>query len=215
MVDLQIIEIRDTLEVLRVYPARVAPRSITIVGKDFRSAHEVYINETKSPSVVIVNNNTLLAQVPVTIGKAPIRNVQVVSHRMTNTDSSKITFRIGDTTHAVSGMERLIQTFLKVLLQTPGSDIFSRKVGGGLLRTVAKQTAKGGGSLVSDLHLGVERARRQIMDMQANDQTILMSERLLYARVLEAKFIPSELALVGKISVGNQANQNGLVALGL
>ena len=215
MVDLQVIEIRDLLDVIRVFPANVSPRSITVVGKDFRSAHEVLINEAKSPSVYVVNNSTILAQVPPSVGKAYIRSVEVVSHKLTNTERSKITFRIGDTTHGVSGIERLIQTFLKILLQTPGSDIFAQKIGGGLLRTVAKQTSRGGASIVSDLHMGVERTRRQIMDMQANDQSILMSERLLHARVLEAKFLPSELALVGKISIGNQANQRGLVALGL
>ena len=68
---------------------------------------------------------------------------------------------------------------------------------------------------MSDLHVGVERTRRQIMALQANDRTIALTERLLFARVIEAEFIQQELALVGRIAIGNQANQRSLVGLGL
>ena len=216
MNDLRILEIRDILPLTNVVPARgVSPRSIVVTGQDFNNAYEVLINETKSPSVIIVNSTRLMAQVPVSVGAAAIRTVTVTSHRLTGTRSSKITFGIGDTTHMVSGIERLIQTFIKMLLTTPGSDVFAKNIGGGLLRTIARQTARGGGSMVSDFHMGVERTRRQIMTLQANDKTIALSERLLFARIVEAQFVQQELALVGKIAIGNQANQRSVVGLGL
>jgi hypothetical protein len=216
MNDLRILEIRDILPLTNVVPASgVSPRSIIVTGRDFNNAHEILINEIKSPSVIITSSSRLMAQVPPSLGGAAVRTVVVISHRLTGTKRSKITFRLGDTTHTVSGIERLIQQFIKMLLTTPGSDIFAKKVGGGLLRTVARQSARGGGTMVSDLHMGVDRTRRQIMAIQANDKTIALSERLLFARIVEAKFIQQELALVGKIAIGNQANQRSVVGLGL
>lgn len=216
MNDIQILEIRDILPVTNVRPIQGAsPRSISVMGKDFNSTFEVLINEAKSPSVIVVNSQQLLAQVPEDLGGAPIRTVVVLSSRLTGTKSSKITFRLSDSPRAVSGMPRLIQQFIKMLLTTPGSDIFFKRGGGGLLRTVARQTARGGGSMVADLHVGVDRTRRQIMALQANDRTVALSERLLFARVVEAKFIQQELALVGRIALGNQANQRSVVGLGL
>lgn len=215
MNDLRVLEIRDILPITNVRPAQgISPRSLVIQGRDFNNAYEVLINEAKSPSVIIQSSRKLLAQIPTGLG-GPIRTVVIISSRLTGTKRSKITYKIGDTTHTVSGIERLIQQFLKMLLTTPGSDIFAKKVGGGLLRTVARQTARGGGSMVSDLHMGVDRTRRQIMALQASDKTIALSERLLFARVVEAKFIQQELALVGKVLIGNQANQRNVVGLGL
>jgi hypothetical protein len=216
MNDLQVLEIRDILNVTNVLPAHgITPRTVRIFGSDFNSAHEILINDAKSPSVIIISSRELLAQVPPSIGGAAVRSVAVISHRLTNTRSSKLTYKLGDTTRTISGMERLIQQFIKMLLSTPGRDIFAKKIGGGLLRTVARQTARGGGSMVADLHMGVDRTRRQIMTLQANDKTVALTERLLYARVVEARFIQQELALVGKIAMGNQANQQSVTALRL
>jgi hypothetical protein len=216
MVDLQVIEIRDVLLVSGVRPVPgFTPRTIRVYGKDFRSVYEVYVNDALSPSVFVITNQEMLVQVPTSLGRAPIRTVQAISNKLTNTDRSKITFRIGDTTSGVSGMTRLVQTFLKLLLQTPGRDIFAWKLGGGLLRTVARQTTRGGGSMVADLTVGVERASRQLMNLQSANSALPLTERLLFAHVIEAKFIQSELALVGRIGIGNQARQRGVVALGL
>jgi hypothetical protein len=216
MVDFQIIEIRDLLPItaIRAVP-NLTPRTLSVYGRDFTSTYEVHINEEKSPSVVIVNSQNLLAQVPENQGNAAIRNVAVISSRLTKTARSVIEFRIGDTTKAVSGITRLVQTFLKILLQTPGTDIFAKNIGGGVLRAVSRQTGKDGRSMVSDAKIGVERTQRQLIALQANDPALTLQEKLLYAKLLEANFVPAELALVTKIRIANQANQDMSVGLGL
>lgn len=216
MVDLQVIEIRDVLQVTGVRPEPgLTPRSIRVYGNNFRSTYEVLVNDAVSPSVFVITNREMLVQVPASLGRAPVRTVQAISHKLTNTERSKITFRIGDTVHGVSGMERLVQTFVKLLLQTPGRDIFAWRMGGGVLRSVAQQTTRGGGSMVADLTVGVERASRQLMNLQSANTSLPLTERILFARVIDAKFIQSELALVGRIGLGNQARQRGVVSLGL
>ena len=203
MVDLQTIEIRDVLKIVGVQPEpNITPRSVRVYGEDFRSTFEVYVNDAKSPSIYVISNS----EIPESLGSAPIRTVQAVSHKLTDTDKSKITFRLSDSPSSVSGMLRLVQLFVKILLQSSGSDIFSYRTGGNVVRTVARQTTKGGGSMVADLTVGVERTARQIMSMQASNTALPLTERLLFAHVIDAKFIQSELALVGRIGIGNQAH---------
>ena len=216
MVDLQTIEIRDVLKVVGVKPEpNLTPRSVRVFGQDLKNTFEVYVNDTQSPSIYVISNQEMLVQVPPSLGTAPVRTVQAVSHKLTSTDRSKITFRLSDSPSSVSGMLRLAQLFLKILLQSSGSDIFSYKLGGNVIRTVARQTTKGGGSMVADLTVGVERTARQIMSMQASNTALPLTERLLFAHVIDAKFIQSELALVGRIGIGNQARQRGALSLGL
>ena len=216
MVDLQTIEIRDVLKIGGVQPVpNLLPRSVRLYGSDFRNTFEVYVNDAKSPSVYVISDSEMLVQIPPSLGTAPVRTVQAVSHRLTNTDRSKITFRLSDSPSSVSGMLRLIQLFVKILLQSSGSDIFSHRTGGNVIRTVARQTTKGGGSMVADLTVGVERTARQIMNIQASNMALPLTERLLFAHVIEAKFIQSELALVGRLGIGNQARQRGALSLGL
>lgn len=217
MVDLQVIEMRDILTVTGVaYVPNFEPPTLMIRGQDFNNAYEVYINEAQSPSVVISNSQMLLAQVPTTEESAPIRSIVVVSSRLTKTERSKVMFRFGDSPKSVDGFERLIQTFLKIMLQSTNTDIFSPKLGGNLLNAVGKLISNPSSqTLTSDFALAVTRARQQIMALQVGDPTLNLNERLAFAKVLEVKFVPNELALLGRIHLGNQAGRQSAVGLGL
>ena len=217
MVDLQIIEIRDVLKLvsIAIVPGSIPP-TLLVRGQDFNHAQDVYINDAKSPDVIIASSRELLVQIPETQIEVPIVSVVVSSNRLTKTDRSQITFGIGDTPGTVDGFTRLIQTYLKIMLQAPGTDIFAPKVGGGLLRAVGQQVSgPSSTTLVADFKRAADEARRQLMGIQAGNPRLTMTERLLYARVLEAKFNPAELSLVGRISIGNQAGNGSVVGLGL
>lgn len=217
MVDLQVIEIRDILRLTGVsYVQGSDPQTLLIQGQDFTHAQEVYVNEAKCPNVIISSSTALLAQVPETQVSAPIRTIVVVSGRLTRTDRSQIDFRIGDTPATVDGLTRLIQTFLKLMLQGPGTDIFAPKVGGGLLRSLGQSVSSPTSStMVADFALAVNRARQQLLALQSNNTRLSMSERLLYANMVNAHFNPSELALTGQVAIGNQVGNGSVVGLGL
>ena len=217
MVDIQVIEISD---ILRVISVDILPESdqptIKIRGKDFNSAQRVLINEVESPDIIIISNRELLAQMPPTEITTPLRSIVVVSSRITDTERSQIDFRLGDTPRSMAGLTLLIQQFLKLMLQAPGTDIISPNMGGGLLRAVGRQiTATNSSTLVADLELAVSRTRQQMMTLQAKNPRLSMTERLAYARVIEAKFHAAELTLLGRIAIGNQAAQGSVVGLGL
>lgn len=215
MIDIQIIENRDILPITQFeYAIGVVPRTIILKGLDFDNVREVLVNETKSPSVVIESSTRLLAQIPDSIGRGPVRSVVAVSNRLTRTRNSMIRFRLSDTPSYVSGIERLIQTFLKLLLQTPGTDAFSPRLGGGVLKAAGKQSTNAtahANSLVADVKLGVDRTKRQLIAIQANDPTLALSEKLMYARLLDARFSPQEQTLFCRVDVANQALQSSVV----
>ncbi len=217
MVDLQVIEMRDILRVTGVtFVPNFSPSTLIVHGKDLNEAYEVYINERKSPSVVISSSEILLAQVPETEDGAPIRSIVVISSKLRKIERSKIMFRFGDSPKSVDGFERLIQTFLKIMLQSTNTDIFSPKLGGNLLSAVGKLIGDPSTqSLTTDFALSVTRARQQIMALQVGDPTLNLNERLAFAKVLEVKFVPNELALLGRIHLGNQAGRQSDVGVGL
>lgn len=217
MVDLQFIEIRDVLKLTQVaHVTGSVPPALAIRGTDFNFAQDVLINDVKAPDVVITSSRELLAQLPESQIGQPIRSIVVTSSRLTRTDRSFIAFKLTDTPGTVDGLTRLIQTYLKIVLQAPGTDIFSPKIGGGLLRAVGGLVKHStNNTLVADFKRAADEARRQLMSLQANNPRLSMTERLLYARVTNARFLPATLTLEGRISIGNQAGNGSVVGLGL
>lgn len=221
MIDLQVIEVRDLLPITKVSIVEGSnPATLLVEGIDFNSAHTVYVNNVKAVTVAVISSTIMTVVVPFEL-VIPINSVAVVSNRLTQTERSKITFGIGDQPKPVQGIERLIQKFLKVMLQSPGRDIWSPNVGGGLLDLVGKTFGKGSNgvtaaassSLAADMQIAVDRARRHVISVQANSPSTSVSERLLYARLLETQFLPHEMALYGRIELASHAGQSALVRL--
>lgn len=221
MIDIQVIEIRDVLPVKNVYIAEgVSPPTLVLEGRDFNSAHRVLINDHESPSVIVISATKLTAEVPFDL-VVPITSIAVISNRLTDTERSKITFGLGDQPKPVQGIERLIQKFLKVMLQSTRRDIWSPEIGGGLLDLVGKTFGKGNqgviaaasSTLAADMQVSVDRARRQIIAIQANSPQTAATERLLYARLIETQFLPHEMALYGRIELASHAGQQAVVRL--
>jgi hypothetical protein len=221
MIDVQVIEIRDILPVKNVYIAEgVDPPTLVLDGLDFNSAHRVFINNVEADEVVVVSSTKITVVVPFEL-VVNITSVTVVSNRLTSTERSKITFGLGEQPKGVQGIERLMQKFLKVMLQSPNRDIWSPKTGGGLLDLVGKTFGKGSegvtaaasSTLAADMQVAVDRARRQLIAIQANSPQTSATERLLYARLLETQFLPHEMAIYGRIELASHAGQSAVVRL--
>lgn len=183
--------------------------AITVVGEDFRAVDEVIINDIPSPDVVITSNTTLLAQLPDVLQRAPeVFSVTVLSNRFTITSRSLFRFRIGKRPGKVKGILRLLQLFIKVLLTSPGSDIFNPTAGGGVLSQVGSTFGKDASTnMMTDFVIAVTRAQRQIIAMQSREQRSPRSERLLSASVIGSQFDKLQGAFYVRIQIVNQAGQ--------
>lgn len=189
---------------IRVLPG--PPRVIDVNGADFRSVDEVLINRVTSPDVVILSKTRLIAQVPESLLDQRILSVTVVSKRLTLSAKSLLRFRISKTPGKVSGVLRLVQVFLKILLTTPGTDIFNRQMGGGALHNVGQTFgADEGGDILNNLVIAIDTTTRQIVGMQSKNPSLPREERLLSAKILRAGFNKEEGALDVAVEIINQA----------
>ncbi len=205
--DFQVVFPQEAIEItsVRLLPG-VTPKTLEIMGKDFRSVDEVRINESTSPSVIVLSKTKLLAQVPTTLGSSTVQSVDVTSRQLTVTKKSLLRLRIGRTPSKVKGILRLLQLYLMILLKEPGTDIFSQNTGGDALKNVGRTFGRGqGGNIVSDFVLSNTIAVRQIIAIQGRDPSIPRDERLLSARVLAAHYSQRETALIVSVEINSQA----------
>jgi hypothetical protein len=197
-----------SLNSVRILPG-VVPRSIDVIGDDFRSVDEVKINDLTSTDVVIVSKTRLLAQVPDALVNQTLTSVTVITNKLTVSPRSLIRFRIGRTPSKVSGILRLVQVFLKILLTTTNTDIFSPRIGGNALRDVGLTFGKDqGGSIVSDFIISVRTTQRQIVTVQSRDPSIPRDERLLSANVTSAGYNRQEGALIVSVELTSHAGRS-------
>jgi hypothetical protein len=180
--------------------------TMEIVGDDFSAVDEVLLNDVPSPAVVVLSRTKLTAVIPDSVRKQQVVNVVVVSYRAVYTQKSIVSFRMGGVNRKTSGINRLVQLFLKVLLTTPGSDIFNPSVGGGALRSVGRTFSKdNSGSIVSDFIISVDTTAKQLIAIQARQPRLPRDECLLSARVLTARFDTAQTALVVSVELTSQA----------
>lgn len=217
MIDFQVV---IPTEVVRLNQIRVVPglaiRTLDVMGEDFRSVDEVLINEIPSPDIVVLSRTRLLAQVPKTLTQSTLTSVTVLSQRLMLTKRSFIRFRIGPTPSKVRGILRLVQLFLKILFTTPGTDIFSPKIGGGGLRAIGHNFGKDeGGDIASSFVISVDQTARQIIQIQGRNPSIPPEERLLSAIVRSVGFNKNETALVASVEILSQTGKPALARMEL
>lgn len=214
-VDFQVAFPQETVKVslVRTVPG-LAVRTLDIQGDDFRAVDEVLMNEVPSPSFVVLAKNRMLAEVPAVLVSSTISSVSVLSRRLTITPRSYIRFRIGRVPSKTRGILRLMQLFLRLLFQTPGTDIFAPKLGGGALVHIGQSVSiENGTDLVGDFIVSVDNTVRQIIQIQSRDQSIPPDERLLTAKVLSAGFNKNETAIITSIEVVSQAGRSSVARL--
>lgn len=214
-VDFQIAFPQETVKVSLVRPVPgLAVRTLEITGEDFRSVDEVLMNEVPSPSFVVLTKNRLVAEVPDPLKSSTISSISVLSKRLTITPRSYMRFRIGRVPSKTRGILRLLQVYLRLLFQTPGTDIFAPNLGGGALVHIGQSVSvENGTDLVGDFIVSVDNTTRQIIQIQARNQSIPPDERLLTAKVIAAGFNKNETAILASIEVVSQAGRSAVARL--
>jgi hypothetical protein len=216
-VDIQCVFPQEVIKVSRVRNVPGLPvRTLDVVGEDFRAVDEVLLNNIAAPSFVVVSGTRLLVEVPGSLASATITSVMVLSKRLTLSSKSIMRFSLGHSVGKLQGIFRLMQLFLKVLMTTPGTDIFSPGSGGGALSRIGQSIgAEDGSDIVSDLVISVDRTTRQIIQIQSRNQSIPAGERLLSAKVLSCGFNKNETAQTASIELVSQAGKSALAQLEL
>lgn len=211
-VDFQIIFPQETIDLSSVVVLPGEPKTVEVLGEDFRAVDEVLINGTQSPKVMVVAKNKLTAEVPDLWKSSDILSVNVVSRHITLSPRSLVKFKIGRRPGKVSGIMRLMQLFLKILFTTPGTDIFNKHLGAAGLRNVG-ETIGDGAEMLSSLVIAVDTATRQIVALQARNPSIPLDERLMDAKIVRQGFDKSNLSVILEIELRSQSGQLAITNL--
>lgn len=211
--DLRAVYIQDVMPIDSVELTGTDPRMARISGSDFNSASMVMINRSISPFFSIPSKTLLIAEVPASEANEIVQDVVVLSSRFTATDRSLISMTIGNHPQYLDGLLHLIQSFIKVLLRNPGSDIFQPSIGAGMGSMIARYLQGSQDVTPSDIALAVTRAERQIVRMQARNPDLADAERLASAQLLGVTLSATTGALVTQIELVSQAGERAVSEL--
>lgn len=217
MTTLECIKFRDVLPVLaipRLVPGVPVP-TVELKGTDFRSADTIAINDVPVESFIIVDKQTIYAEIPP--GVSSVRTISVISNQFTTLQKrSLVLFQIGNQSQKISGLLKLTQLFTKVLLQSPGSDIFQPDIGGGLQDMVGRLTStKRADRLLAQISQAIDTTERQIRRSQLRRADIPVTERLLAATLLDIRMIQTGDEAHARVQIENVAGQTGIQAISL
>jgi hypothetical protein len=209
----QLIRLLDAVDVLGVEPLPgVVPRSVRVRGRDFRSIEQIFLNGFEAPEFVVYSSTELAVQVPMELALAQITDVLVLSRNLTLTERSLIDFTVGTRVQTARGTVRLMQTFLRLLLRTPGSNLFHPTSGGGLHASV-------GGNITprsaADIHVAVGQARQQMLAAQAGQSGLSPTERLMGAEVAGVRVDPQRTSIYATIILTSAAGDRAGTTLNL
>ncbi len=213
---IEVIKLRDVIRV-RAIPRFVPdlPRTIELKGEDFRAAENVMINDVNAKEFLIVNPTTIWAQLP--DGVTAIRTVSVLSSNFTKTaEASKVEFRFGTKTKKVDGILKLVQIFSKILLQSPGSDIFNPSDGGGLQDLVGLVVSTHRSEpVLAAISKAVSVTAQQIRRSQTGLSGLSLSERLLSATVVDLSMQRNTDEARARVQIDSVAGQSAVAAFDL
>jgi hypothetical protein len=215
--DIQFIQFNDASTITQVEEIPdLVPRTLRVHGIDFRNTEEVLINEETSPSFVIASKNIILAQVPDANIRKTIRTVSVISADFTATVQSRIRFRFGVDPKKVTGLKAMMQTFLKILLTSPGTDAFAKTIGGHALQNIGRSFSSSDSSrVVSDFAIAVGRTSDQMRSLQSRQSRLPDDERLLAANLINSRFDVSLTALIARVELIAQSGKRAIANLEL
>lgn len=217
MIDLQILTIRDILQVTKVdFAAKVIPPSIIIQGDRLDQASSVFINDIESPEFAVLAPNRIVAQIPTGELSSILRKVAVIATVPAMNRRSLLLFEVTSSIRKISGIEKLVQAYCKQLVQTPGTDRFRPTEGGGLLKLIGRNVSKGDSKNLQASVIGaINRSRDQLISRQNIDRRIPADERLLTVTADAVGFDPLTTTLTASISLSAVSGKQAIANLTL
>jgi hypothetical protein len=213
--DIKVITARALLPIRQVVPVRgFSPVSVLAVGDALDKTSEVFYNGVQADEFMVQSSNRLLIRVPDAQLGRPLTSVVAYSSVPTTFGNAALAFKVHTPVRSVSGVERMVQSFLLALLTTPGSDIFSKSSGGGLSSLIGKSSVTTGSAVSSDIALAIERTKSEILREQAKFPNMPLEERLMAAALDSVSFDKESSAMYAKISLQNMLGQGAEVSLG-
>ena len=187
--------------------------ALDIRGRDFSDITGVIINGIRSPVFVVVSPLRILADIPSGEVGSVVRSVSVLTSNIRGSKASIVSFEAASFSSQMGETGLLIQRFLKILLTTPGSDIFAPQTGGGLLSIIGSISQAGQQNISALASLYIRQTEEQMVAEQAKNLQLSDAAKLGQVTVLRASYSPSETALDIRLQI--QALDGTIAVAGL
>lgn len=203
MIDFRLIKVRSILSVNAYQPLRnFSPPSVMVSGLNLDKTDEVVFNNVPTREFVVVSPSRIIFRIPPEQVNKPLTSLVLYGIAPGITPAGNIAFDVGRAAK-IDGLDRLVQSFLLILMTTPGSDAFNLSSGGGAKSLIGKATDTAGKSAAADLSVAVARTKTELLATQAKDRRIPQSERLLSASLTNVSFNPDTTTLFATIEIRN------------
>ncbi len=201
--DIRVIELTDILPITKIEKTNLQTPSIKITGSGYLSTLRVMINNVRSPSFAVLNDNVIVAEIPNL--KDRITNVVVYGRNATDTNRDAVLeVGLSESIGITTGMSKLVQRFVKVLLTRKGSSLFHPEMG------TRFRDLQGIGINQKDvikplITQTVEDAERYLLNTQSS--SIPKDERLLRVVISDISYNVNEQSISISVMIYNANNE--------
>lgn len=215
MNDIRVVNAKAQLRVFSITPIRgFLPISVLVVGEKLDRTTEVQYNGIEADEFAIASSTRLIVKVPTNQVGKPFKDLKVLSPVSVARQDAVITLGLTTPLKSVSGLDRLVQTWILIFMTTPGTDIFSPNSGGGGAAIVGRNTDRSGKGVAADLSSAIERTKQELLRLQSSNQTIPPSEKLLSSSLETVEFDSSSTVLSARVLIQNMLGDAAEVSLG-
>lgn len=166
------------------YSTNAAGDFVQITGTGFVDVATVLINGYKSPEFIVDTSHRIFAAVPSAVAGQIITDIQVLLLSPMKGTENAVVLDIGGGDGRIQGPPKLVQSFVKVLLTTPGSSIFTPRLGGGLMRLSGQNMASRSENIESEARAAIARTEAQLLALHTATPRLPASEKLRAVTIL-------------------------------
>ncbi len=182
--DFQFISVVDDLSVSTAEDIPDAePRTLRLTSPGgFNSAQRVIINDFAINTFIIASDRLILVEIGDSFGDLLVSSMRIVVVASTLTSTRRVRLLFGPTRRSkqVTGLQKLVQHVVKIMLTSLGTNRFNVAEGGDLVRGLSGDLSLVDRSRVNTvLARAVETTQDQIIASQASERGLPAAERLL------------------------------------
>lgn len=215
MFDVRVITAKALLQVNAVAPVRgFNPPSLMVIGVDLYKATEIEYNGVLATEWIVAAPNRLVVRIPETQVGQFLRSVRVFTNISLAQDKALVQFGVTSPLTKISGIDRLVQSWLLIFFTTPGSDVFDQASGGGGRGLIGKTTDRYHRGVAADLALCINRTTDEVLRLQAKVPEAPPEEKLLSGHLIGMSFNEQTSVLYAAVSLKNMVGDAAQLALG-
>lgn len=181
MKDLQVITVVDDLRVTSATQVADVPRTVLLRTNEggFAEAQRVEGNSLGIDAFQVVSDTAILVVLPDTLSELEVSQIAfvVLGGEATLRRRVRLVNAFTRRPRAVSGIQKLVQQVVRVLLTTPGTNRFSPTRGGGLIAGL-EQVSTDGGDLAIAMAQAVQLTESYVRAAQRTARRLPANERL-------------------------------------